>query len=152
MWDCGNNIRQGCARANCMLMHSNARWSLAVLRLPSIAPHWIAGLQGARRYIFVLSLKAQYPFPQSPAGEAGNSGVTHGKWSKDDIPQDLIIQLVVDRVVLKKKKGSAHTPLSNPWDWMCTLRPSRRSQSSNGKSLLSKLRAILRLSWGWRCC
>lgn len=54
VWDCGNNIRWGCARANCMLMRSKAWWSLAVLRLPSIAPHWIAGLQGTRRYIFLF--------------------------------------------------------------------------------------------------
>lgn len=41
-------------------------------------------------------------FPQSLSGEVENSGFAQGKCSGDDIPQDLIIQLVVDRGVFER--------------------------------------------------
>lgn len=78
-------------------------------------------------------------FPQSLSGEAGNSGFTHGKCSEDDIPQDLIIQLVVDRGVFKK--GCTYHSLIPGIECVHYTQPAL--SVFKRKSLVSKLGAIL---------
>lgn len=49
-----------------------------------------------------LNVQSSISLPYSFSEEAANCGLTQGKYSRDDIPQDVIIQVVVDKGVCER--------------------------------------------------